>query len=51
MADKRGGVIYFSTAHAPTFYFSICLLIIVKTVALILLTVISHVTGNNTDSL
>ena len=41
----------FSTAHGPTFYFSVCLLIILKTVSLILLTVIIHVTGHDTDSL
>jgi len=39
LADKRGGELYFSTAHGPTFYFSVCLLIILNTVALILLTV------------
>jgi len=51
MADKRGGELYFSTAQGPTFYLSVCLLIILNTVALILLTVISHGTGHNTDSL
>jgi len=51
MADTRGGELYFSTAHRPTFYFSVCLLIILNTVALIFLIVISHGTGQNKDSL
>jgi len=51
MADKVGGELYVSTAHGPTFYFSVSLLIILNTVALILLTVISHGTDHNKNSL
>jgi len=51
MVDKRGGKLYISTAHVHTFYLSVCLLIILNTIALIFLIVISYGTGHNKRSL
>src|SRR6218665_1571585 len=41
-SDKRGGELYLSTAHRHYFSLSVCLLIILNTVALIFSIVISH---------
>ena len=51
VSQYRPMTLSLATAHGPTFYFSVYLLIILNTVELILLTVISHATGQNTDSL
>jgi len=45
------GELYISTAHRHYFCLSVCLLIILNTVALIFLIVISHGTAHNKDSL
>ena len=50
-SDDRGGELYFTTAHGHYFYLSVCLLIILNTVALIFSIVISHGTAHNKDSL
>src|SRR6218665_1968059 len=50
-SDDRGGELYFFTAHGHYFCLSVCLLIILNTVALIFSIVISHGTAHNQDSL
>ena len=50
-SDDRGGELYFSTTQRHYFCLSVCLLIILSTVALIFSTVNSHGSTHNKDSL